>query len=262
MSRICHRVCIGVFVLLILMVSLAALPVRSLAEAQMPTDPLIFIIHGDLWSWVGPDQPLAQLTFWGMNDWPAISPDGTYVAYKSVARIFVDWLKTIQGGTGGYAPPENIWVLDVKTSETSRIADQPSDAVWDGPVDPGRYVLRTEPSWSPNRQQLAWFELLIDTITFTSDEKIGTGQLVTYDLENQTKHVVDSFDISRRFGSSSLFDAQWGAPGIALKIGLKYYTPTQEFRVYDPSGTLLSQFKAEEDGPGWVFFGKWIEDQD
>jgi hypothetical protein len=248
--------------LLLAVLLLSALPGRAAVLAQPPDDPLLLHIDGDLWSWQGADQPLTQLTSWGLNRAPLLSPDGTRAAYESGAQVFVDWLQTINGA-GGFDYPENIWVLDVPTSETYRIADQPADAVYDGPEAPGRYVLRTGLSWSPDGQQVAWFELALDTVTATGDQSIGTGQLVTYDFASGTKHVVVSFPLTEDDAVLDFYGVAWGRPGITLRIGLPQADYPRELRVYDPaSGEVLAQTDLDDFTPSWVYSASWLQDGD
>lgn len=233
------------------------LPGLFAVQAQSPLDPIILINEGDLWSWSGSDQSLVQHTDWGLNSFPIGSPDGTRVAYWSAARIFKDWLATINGA-GGFQPPTNIWILDIPSGQTFRVADQPIDVVWDGPQNPARYILRTFPSWSPDSRQLAWIELLIDTVSTTTAESGRSAQLVTYDLSDGTTQVLDTLSVSNELFSADLFNVQWGAPGIAVKFGNLDSSPSSELRVYDPSGTLLEQFELDEETLNQVFSARWI----
>src|SRR5260221_12704785 len=96
----------------------------SPSQAQQKPAPLIFSSAGDLWSITGPNDTPRQLTTWGFNDNPILSPDDQQVAYTSKATIFVNvWKKT--GGFGGSDFPTNIWVMDIATGDAVRIADQP-----------------------------------------------------------------------------------------------------------------------------------------
>jgi hypothetical protein len=238
--------------------ALAWLPGLAAVEAQPPSDPVILELGGNLWAWEGADQPMVQLTSWGLNQEPILSPDGTKAAYTSMARIFAEWLEEVGGG-GGFQPPLNIWVLDVPTREPFRVADQPVDAVWEGPVAPGKYTLRTRPAWSPDSQSLAWVELQIDTISSTGAQ-VGTADLVTYELASSSTHVLDSFPIFEDVMTPDTFDVQWGRPGIALKTHLQSAAP--ELRVYDPSGDILAESEYDEQTSQDWLRTVWIADQD
>ncbi len=161
--RIDQRICL---VLLIVITVWSVLPGSAPVAAQPAPGPIILNIDGDLWAWDGPDQPLEQLTFWGANYRPILSPDGTRVAYTSMPQVARDWLRAA-AGAGGFDIPLNIWMLDIPSGHTYRIADQPADAAYAGPNQPGRYTLRTEPAWSPDGTQLVWGALPIDGLAPT-----------------------------------------------------------------------------------------------
>jgi hypothetical protein len=249
----------GIAVLLI--VVLCIVPGFNAVSAQPAPGPIIMTTDGDLWAWNGAGLPLTQLTGWGRNGGPVLSPDGTRAAYLSVSSIFVDWAQKQTGGGGGYYVPENIWMLDIPSGHTFRIADQPEDAVWDGPNNPGRYILRSSPSWSPDGQQLAWLDLQIDTITFTSEDQIGTAQVVVHDLVSGTVHVLDSFPITSVV-TSGVRDVEWGRPGIAVKIGVGDDAYPWDLRVYNLAGDLIAQNHFEDWDYSVLFGSTWIQEQD
>ncbi|MEO8609064.1 MAG: hypothetical protein ABI690_14335 [Chloroflexota bacterium] len=240
-----------------LIAALGSLVGLSSIQAQNSPDPIILNIQGDLWAWDGADQPMAQLTGWGMNAEPILSPDGTRVAYKSVASIFVDWLQTVEG-SGGFTPPENIWILDLPSRQTFRVADQPADAVWNGPVEPGKYVLRTQSVWSPDGQQLAWVEFLAALIPITNDTRTDTAQIIVYDLVSQTTRLIDSFPVSNRLARSGLFTLNWGEAGIVLNRLINDQAVTAlEIRIYDLSGSVITEIHSERLTPD-----QWIQYQE
>jgi hypothetical protein len=249
----------GIMALLIAV--LCIVPGFNAVSAQLAPGPIILTTDGDLWAWNGAGQPLTQLTTWGRNGGPVLSPDGTRAAYRSVSSIWVDWAQRQTGGSGGYSPPENIWMLDIPSGHTYRIADQPADAVWDGPVNSGRYILRSAPDWSPDGQQLVWLDLRIDTITFTSEDQVGTAQVVVHDLVSGTVHVLDSFPIAFRVTSVSS-DVAWGHPGIAVKIGLGDDTYLWDLRVYSPAGDLIAQHHFAGYDYHGLFDSTWFQEQD
>lgn len=217
------------------------------AQAIFADDPIILTLHGDLWAWSGPDRALTQLTDWGYNREPMLSPDSTRVAYASFASVFVDWLATVPGA-GGFLPPANIWILDLPTSQTYRIAEQPPDAQWAGPAAAGIYTLRTTPSWSPDGTELAWMEFLVNLDSFAGDRQTGTAQLVTYNLLRGSSRVLDSFPVVLPGSLVSYIWVNWSSSGILVSQAAQYSdSPAWRHRVYDSEGSLLAEAPFEED---------------
>lgn len=237
-----------------LIVALFSLVSPSSIQAQASPGPIILNLQGDLWAWDGPDQPMTQLTSWGMNERPILSPDGTRVAYVSTASIFVDWLKTGQGA-GGFTPPGNIWILDLPSGQTFRVADQPTDAVWNGPTESGKYIIRTAPVWSPDGQALAWGEFLSDLVPISNDDRMDTAQIVVYNLVSKTTRLLDTFPISNRLARAGLLSLSWGRTGIVLNR-LNQLIPALEIQLYDLTGHVIGDIQSERLGAD-----QWIEYQ-
>src|SRR6185369_1223410 len=57
--------------------------------------PVILMVNGDLWSWREGDAVPSQLTYYGHNLDFDLSPDGTTIAYDSVAKIAVDAIQRV-----------------------------------------------------------------------------------------------------------------------------------------------------------------------
>src|SRR5258706_12949951 len=118
---------------------------------------MMFLINGDIYTWSVGDVKPKQQTTWGRNQAPVISPDGSKIAYKSTAKLVVD----AHGGDGPGDGPSTIWMLDSATFEGIRIADQPANASYYAQNQPDNYILRSDPTWSPDSQSIAWTELSI-----------------------------------------------------------------------------------------------------
>lgn len=249
--------------LLVLIVVCAALPGSPPAAAQPDSDPIILELHGDLWAWHSPDQPLEQLTSWGRNWWPILSPDGTHVAYASGVQIVSDWLESVGGG-GGFMPPLDIWVLDIASGQALRVADQPEDAVYNGPNRPGKYILRAMPAWSPDGTQLAWVEVAVDGVSAPDDAPSITVQLVRHDITSGITTSVGDLPPDPEGLTPELYSVTWGASGIGVAVGVLEWATIQEYRVYDDSGALISQMLLPEDSSARMFYAAWISapDQD
>ncbi len=256
---------VGIAILMLVVMGFGALPGLATAQAQLPADPIIMVANGDLWAWSGSDQSMEQLTFWGMNERLALSPDGTHVAYWSGATVFVDWLRTIEGGWGGFDPPGNIWMLDISSGETYRVADQPAGAIFTGPDDddPGLYALRKPPIWSPDGQQLAWLEIIVDNHEPTGEVPAGTVQLAIYDLASGTTRILHSFVVANGAYrvDQIVFNVAWGAPGIFMKARVpESGISTNEFRIYNPDDEIFLDVTLADDAPEWLYSADWIDD--
>ncbi|SMB96923.1 TolB family protein [Deinococcus hopiensis] len=117
-----------------------------LSAASAATAPLVANISGDLWSWTAV-RGWAQLTRWGHNGPPALSPDGRTVAYASVTEAAV----RARGAQGNLTwTPTNIWLLDLTAHRATRLTTQPPGERGD------EGLIRSTPAWSPDGHFLAW----------------------------------------------------------------------------------------------------------
>ncbi len=89
---------------------LCLLALGAVQAGQAFPTPLVMLVSGDLWAWDGTSAPPRQLTTWGYNDLPSMSPDGTKVAYTSLPLMVVDAIQR-EGGIGGRALPSNVWMM-------------------------------------------------------------------------------------------------------------------------------------------------------
>lgn len=207
-------------------------PVRA-ADA---TPPLILIINGDLWAWAGPDKPLKQLSNWGYNRTPVISPDGRHVAYLSTAAIRVEQYRK---GNIAFADngPQNIWVIDLATGDGTRVADQPPGAT-DAGYPQGWSVDRRQPAWSPDGKMLAWTDLTC-CVQPAPDGSTGPWEeLVVYDWQNKSSRIVArQLPIGRHNGLRNPSTLDWGLAGLLFLI-----TPEPDaVYLYSPEGKQLSR---------------------
>lgn len=115
-----------------------------LAAAHAVPAPLVANIEGDLWAWTSA-QGWTQLTHWGHNGAPILSPDGRRVAYASVTE------EAVRARTSGWNPT-NIWVLDLTTRRATRVTTQPPSARG------AQGLIRSTPAWSPDGGFLAWIQ--------------------------------------------------------------------------------------------------------
>jgi hypothetical protein len=156
---------------------LLALLIGSLtAQAQTSAAPLIFLKDGDLWAW---DGTLRQLTDNGYNARPILSPDGSRIAYSAVSEIGVAALET--GFVGDSPLPNDIWVLNLANGQTKRIVEQPIGASFNVQNIPSNFIVRSDPSWSVDRNRIAWSELVFPDFTH---------RLVMHDLVTNSTTII------------------------------------------------------------------------
>jgi hypothetical protein len=227
--------------LIFLAILLAVLPSSPFViRAQQKIPPLILVISGDLWKWDASGQTLKQLTQWGYNSAPVVSPDGKYVAYNSLPAFVVDDIKK-QGGRSGY-PPSNIWLMEIATGNAVRIADQPPDARFAGNGKDEKFTLRASPSWSPDSKALAWGEIVGNKTTSDGSFAGYEQHLVVYDIARKRQTVILK-DMPAYNGITGGDAVYWGESGIAVLINPGAGEPTDPSTptlfLYDSAGKLL-----------------------
>jgi Tol biopolymer transport system component len=240
--------------------TLRAAPVNAPVNA-----PLILLIGpfagaGDLWAWTAPDKPLKQMTTWGYNEAPVISPDASHVAYASYAKFVVDDIKA-HGGRNGY-PPANIWVLDVATNQAVRAADQPPDATFGDNSQPEKFILRPQPAWSPDSKSIAWGEIVGNKTN--PDGTFGgyIEQLVVYDLAQNSQRVI-VHDLPGYQGLTDGTTVDWGTAGLVFLTPVGPGSPQDAqdtVYIYETSGKLQARIllgtqDASYDPAVWVADG-------
>lgn len=107
---------------------------------------------GDIYTWDIASQSLKQLTSWGYNFAPHVSPDGKWLAYLSMSQAAVSAMT--QGQAMNVYTLANIWLLNPYTEEAIQIAAQPQNATYES----GNLITRYGPVWSPDGTSVAWIE--------------------------------------------------------------------------------------------------------
>lgn len=108
--------------------------------------------YGDIYTWNTASQSLKQLTAWGYNFAPRVSPDGKWLAYLSMSQAAVSAM-TQEQAINVYTIA-NIWLYNLYTEEAIRITEQPQNAT----IKSGDLINRGSPVWSPDGSSIAWIE--------------------------------------------------------------------------------------------------------
>ncbi|WP_119068879.1 SH3 domain-containing protein [Aggregatilinea lenta] len=244
-------------VLLALSLFIPLMPSAARA-AQTSAAPVIFLRDGDFWSWSPQTAVLTQLTTWGYNERPILSPDGQRFAYVSWAQITVD---AIAAGKPVFdIAPSNIWLWDIPTGGATRIADQPQGASYQ-PDDgsPGRFIVRGTPVWSPDGTQLAWAEYLVPENEY---------RLVAYSFNTgETRVIVPELPFPYAdAGFFPMAEPEWSEAGLALVNGTinNVGEYVESLYYYDTTGNLLSQTLIGSSSSEQVWAWHWMraDDQD
>lgn len=209
-----------------------AMVVSLSSQAQPLNQELIAFRNGDLWKFNIENNTATQLTEWGYNGGPILSPDGRKIAYLSTASEVVDAINSGQPPQFAGSPPSNIWVMDVATETFTRIADQ------SGSGEVG--YLRSVPAWSPDSSKLIWSELNpnlqgYDQATLQIHD-INTGLTTTF---------AQNYNMGFQDGGIWMPPVKWGAGGIARRL-FTYMEGSRDpflfMEIYDPSTGNLTRY--------------------
>lgn len=209
------------------LLALSWIPITAQSESVLYVN-----VDGDIWSWT-PETAPQQLTEWGFNGSPILSPDGRRLAYASVASEAVQLINSspsefshlIYAGT----PTNNIWVMDTATGNFQRIVDQ-------GDNFP---IKRGQPVWSPNSDELAWVEYI------NSDTSTTFGaRLMVYNFADDRIRDLGTINLGFQDAGLRLPKIQWGDGGISYDIFTYVETGGAEIQLYviDALTGEVSQF--------------------
>lgn len=202
------------------------------AHAQGTIEPIIILNEGDLWTWDGSGAGLQKMTDWGYNQEPVISPDGHYVAYMAWSSITVDALQR-EGAVGGGEVPGDIKILDVDKHQEAVVAAQPSGASFFNQGVEDKAVIRSQPTWSPDSQYLAWTEY--------DYPGIGVSRVIIYDMATGMLNTLIP-DLPAQPGEPVTMEIAWGESGLILRSTVtNLQNPDivdDNFLVYGTNGAL------------------------
>lgn len=147
---------------------------------------MLIVSDGDLWTWNPASGELTQRTDGIHMRHPALSPDGSRLAYATDETTQFRGTRVIL--TGG-TPPTDIWIMELASGETIHAAAQPADRSY--------AVMRSAPVWSPDGNQIAWVE----------DHRV-----MVYDLTAREQTIFSqTVDYGYQDAGVALPELQWGA---------------------------------------------------
>lgn len=188
------------FVLISTLLLAILIPLSSTAQNTNDVD-LITYFEGDLWSYNAQANTIQQITSWGFNSGPALSPQGTQIAYVSTALQAVQTAR--RGNFVGFIG-RDIYIMDVITKQATRINDQSGATAEEG-------IMRSMPSWSPDGTRLTWVQFQVGF----------SPSLQIYDLRTEVTSTLDN-DVNIGFqdgGEIFLSSPNWDRGGIARIFG-------------------------------------------
>jgi hypothetical protein len=179
------------------------------------------------------------LTTWGYNFAPQVSPDGKWLAYRSVSQAAVSAIT--QGQAVNADGLANIWLLNPYTEAAIQITEQPQNATYAS----GTLISRGWPVWSPDGTAVAWIE--------------GGKRVAIYTLASK---ITTSFSLNLPPGCCEGAGAElyWGQSGVTITN--QEGTPMnseQVIYIFNAQGQQLAKIT-----PGGNFFLQygWISDSD
>ncbi len=208
----CRNFCAAALQRLWIAIFALAVVTTGVVTAQpADTAPVFLWVRGDLWRYdpMLAAQPPTQITQVGTISSPVISPDAARIAYSAASPVSLEALSRIQIGVGAVAEfvlPQDIYLLDTATGESTLIAAQPADASLFVDGVPNRAIIRSAPVWSPDGAQLAWAETAFDS---------RLPRLVVYDLAQNgiALEVQDDTELPMVNGT---LHTRWGTGGLML----------------------------------------------
>lgn len=211
--------------LMLVLMSVFIAPSNLSAQAQESASALIIWQNGDYYRYQISSTEVTQLTTWGCNYRPVMSPDNIHIAYASLATMGFEAFEGCALGDG--LSPINIWVLNTETKESFRPADQGLDAS----MKIGIMTTRNEPVWSPTGDALAWIEM---------DSPSKRYSLAIYDIISQeTIRTTLLLSINELPGIPSMPQLRWGQSGIAVS---DFDGNVRHLSLYSSVGELLTIF--------------------
>ncbi len=217
--------------LLLQLAATLALAVGSVG-AQNANQPIFAYRNGDIWKYDLTSQTAAQLTHWGYNGGPILSPDGSKIVYLSAAADFAAQFEAGTASQAGGSAPANIWLMDIGTESFQLIADQ-SGASAAG-------ILRSLPNWSPDSRQLVWLQL------DPGLQSLDAAHLILHNLDTGlSSTLVNNVDLGFQGDDIRMPSLRWGDGGIArlhFDFPSDSANPFLQIQFFDPASGAMTAY--------------------
>ena len=218
--------------LLLLLAATLALAVGGGGVGQNANQPIYAYRNGDIWKYDLTRQTAAQLTNWGYNGGPILSPDGSKIAYLSIASNFVAQFEAGAATQASGSAPANIWLMDIATESFQLVADQ-SGASHTG-------ILRSLPNWSPDSRQLVWLQL------DRGLQSLDAAHLKLHNLATGiTSTLASNVDLGFQGDDIRMPSLRWGEGGIArlhYDFSNGSANPFLQIQFFDPGSGAMTAY--------------------
>ena len=218
--------------ILALLALCAALLGAGGAGAQSIHQPIYGYRAGDIWRFDLAANTVTQLTAWGYNSGPILSPDGRHIAFMSTSADYVAQFEAGKARQTAGSAPANIWLMDIAGESFRLAADQAGASA--------RGYLRSLPSWSPDSRRLAWLQL--DPLV--QDLDAATLQVHSLDT-GETSTLLGNVNLGYQGVNIRMPSLRWGAGGIAWLLYTYLQGDTNPFlfiNFFQPSAGAIAQY--------------------
>ncbi len=215
-----------------MLVLIGALLLVSGVGAQSIHQPVYAYREGDIWRYDLTANTATQLTEWGYNGGPILSPDGRKIAYLSTSAEFVAQFEAGNVTQTSGTAPANVWVMDIATESFTLVADQTGAS--------GAGYLRSLPDWSPDSRRLAWLQIDPNV------QDLDSATLQVYSVDSGTTSILHStVNLGLQESHIRMPSIRWGEGGIAWLLFIYLKGDSNPFlfiEFLNPVGDAVSQY--------------------